>query len=232
MFDENWNTFKIRSVSDGSGIRTSGGLSNWVRGISLAKDGRYLLSAGPDTTARLWDISSKTPETLTTLIGHENGINCCAIAPPAAYQNLALLAGQNTFSPPSSTAQFLATGSRDKTIKLWGTNGNCFATLVGHDNWLSALAFHPGGRYLLSVADDKTLRCWDLSQNGKCNHKLEGIHDQFITCLRWEDDSIPNDASSVNEQGVTQTADGNKKSRIRCVIATGSMDNSVKIFSK
>jgi WD40 repeat protein len=33
------------------------------------------------------------------------------------------------------------------TIRLWDTRGNCIKTLVGHDNWVRSLVFHPGGKY-------------------------------------------------------------------------------------
>ncbi|TWU70602.1 protein with putative role during mitosis [Metarhizium rileyi] len=54
-------------------------------------DGRFLLSAGIDWTARLSDISDQdpTPESKLTFIGHGHGINCCALAPAAAYRHLA-----------------------------------------------------------------------------------------------------------------------------------------------
>ena len=58
---------------------------------------------------------------------------------------------------------FLASGSRDKSIKLWeAKSGKCILTLVGHDNWISDLVFHTNGKYLISVSDDKTMRVWDL----------------------------------------------------------------------
>lgn len=32
----------------------------------------------------------------------------------------------------------------------------------GHDNWVRGVVFHPSGKFLLSVADDKTMRVWEL----------------------------------------------------------------------
>jgi platelet-activating factor acetylhydrolase IB subunit alpha len=136
-------------------------------------------------TARLWDISLSNPENKLTMVGHEHYNECCALAPPTPYQYLAPLAGLRKPPPASSTAEFMATGSRDKTIKLWDSRGTCLVTLVGHDNWVRALVFHPGGKYLLSVSDDKTLRCWDLSQEGKCVKVLKDAHERFVTCLKW-----------------------------------------------
>lgn len=82
----------------------------------------------------------------------------------------------------SLTGPFLASGSRDKTIKIWDvTTGLCVVTLTGHDNWVRGLVFHPGGKYLLSAADDKTLRVWDL-RHRRCLKTLEA-HQHFCTSL-------------------------------------------------
>ena len=79
--------------------------------------------------------------------------------------------------------EYLASGSRDKSIKLWDAkNGRCVVTLIGHDNWVTDLAFHPTGKYLLSVSDDKSLRIWDLHQ-GRCTKKMVDIHSHFVSSI-------------------------------------------------
>lgn len=67
---------------------------------------------------------------------------------------------------------YLASGCRDKTIKLWeAKSGRCVITLIGHDNWVNDLIFHPNGRFLISASDDKSIRIWDLS-NGRVFKKI------------------------------------------------------------
>jgi platelet-activating factor acetylhydrolase IB subunit alpha len=241
------HTLRIWDVSTGYCVKTLRGHSDWVRAVCPSLDGRFLFSAGQDKTARLWDMSAPEPETKLVLLGHEHYIECCAVAPPAAYAHLASLAGLKKAPPPSSGAEFMATGARDKTIKLWDARGTCLKTLVGHDNWVRALVFHPGGRYLLSVADDKTLRCWDLAQEGKCVKTLGDAHDHFVSCLRWApgivrepaqangaggggDGGGANGVNGTGTAGRAHNAAGPEVT-IRCVIATGSVDLSVRVFA-
>jgi platelet-activating factor acetylhydrolase IB subunit alpha len=216
---------RIWDVATGYCVKRLSSHTSWVRDVCLSFDGRFLFSAGDDRTACLWDISTiSNPELKRTMVGHENYNECCAFAPPASYQFLAPLAGfgkRLSMSMSTHGADFMATGSRDKTIKVWDSRGVCLMTLVGHDNWVHGLVFHPGGKYLLSVSDDRTLKCWDLSQQGKCVKTIQA-HDNFVTCLRW----APGTAKKGNSPG-----EENDSTDIRCVIATGSADRKLRVFA-
>ncbi|KAM4063516.1 WD domain, G-beta repeat domain-containing protein [Hirsutella rhossiliensis] len=159
-------------------IRTLQGHEHSISTVRFVPSGTLLVSASGDQTLRIWDTATgyfvRTLQghdgwNTLILVGHENVVKCCALAPSASYPHLAAWGGLKTPPPASSTAEFMASGSRDKTIKLWDARG---------------------GRYLLSVADDKTLRCWDLSQQGSCVKVLKGTHGQFITCLRWASSGV------------------------------------------
>ena len=235
-------TLRIWDSTTGYCVKTIRGHVDWIRSVAPSFDGRWLLSAGNDQTARLWDASSG--ETKATLLGHEHVIECCCFASPESYEYLATLAGLKKAPPMSSSAEFVATGSRDKSIRLWDARGTLIKTLIGHDNWIRGLVFHPGGKYLLSVSDDKTIRCWDLAQEAKCVKTLDDTHGHFVSCIRWAP-SIYKDAGTVNGSSVNgivangggTTATGRKddmghsKPTIRCVLATGSVDLNVRVFA-
>ncbi|KAK2757660.1 protein with putative role during mitosis [Arachnomyces sp. PD_36] len=236
-------TLRIWDVTTGYCVKTLQGHADWVRDVAASADGRFLFSAGNDQIPRLWDASSG--EAKATFLGHEHVIECVAFAPPTSYPHLATLAGLKKAPPSSSYAEFVATGSRDKTIRLWDSRGTLIKTLVGHDNWVRALVFHPGGKYLLSVSDDKTLRCWDLTQECKCVRIVSDAHGHFVSCIRWAPNLVK-DAGLVNGDGAANGApaspsvkslaaskkeDAGAGKGIRCVIATGSVDLNVRVFA-
>src|SRR5262249_26049054 len=58
----------------------------------------------------------------------------------------------------------LATGSDDRTIKLWDTTtGEEVFTLRGHTAGVVCVAFSPDGRRIASGGWDRTVRVWDTS---------------------------------------------------------------------
>jgi len=70
-------------------------------------------------------------------------------------------------SPQGTT---LASGSTDRTIKLWdASSGECLKTLQDPDSRLWSVAFSPNGYLLASGSTDRTVKLWDVS-SGECQN--------------------------------------------------------------
>lgn len=88
----------------------------------------------------------------------------------------------------SLDGRYLASGSKDRTVRLWDTaTGALQQVLSGHSDNVRSVAFSSNGRLLASSSDDKTVRLWDTA-TGALRQSL-GAHG-LVTNLEFvRDDS-------------------------------------------
>jgi len=81
----------------------------------------------------------------------------------------------------SPNGQVLASGSRDKTIKLWDLwVGRLVRTLPGHTSDVFSVAISSDGRTLASGSNDKTIKLWDL-RTGRLLRTLTGHRSDILS---------------------------------------------------
>lgn len=92
----------------------------------------------------------------------------------------------------------LFSASYDDTIKIWQEEDDdewkCIDTLVGHDSTVWGIALNQQGNKLISVSDDKSVKCWqcdspDSIGKWRCNSTLKGHHSQPIYTVDWSPDN-------------------------------------------
>ncbi|MFB2835692.1 protein kinase domain-containing protein [Floridanema evergladense] len=118
-----------------------------------------------------------------TLVGHSDEVNTIAV---------------------SSDGKTIASGSDDKSVKLWQLNeGKEIPTLNGHSDWIYSVAISPDGESLVSGSKDNTVKVWNLKTG------------QELLNIAGHKSSINSVAISPDNQN----------------IASGSYDNTIKIWN-
>ena len=105
----------------------------------ISSDGAYALSSSWDKTLRLWELS--TGLTTRRFVGHTNDVLSVSF---------------------SADNRQIVSGSRDRTIKLWNTLGDCKFTITdkGHTEWVSCVRFSPNPQnpVIVSAGWDKFVK--------------------------------------------------------------------------
>jgi len=142
-----------------------------VHSVQFSKDGARLVSAAGDKTARVWDVA--TGKELAALRGHTEAVRAAVFHGDA---ETVVTAGDQTVRvwsvPPPAPVPTLLTG---------GTPPGALARLFGgsqprgHTSHVTALAFSPDGRTVVTGDQDRNVRLWDAATGKLAGGVTDGI---------------------------------------------------------
>ena len=109
-------------------------------------------------------------EVVGALESHAEGqsVECVAFVYPTASGTVPSSSGTNPVATASTELELVLTGGTDGKIHVSDLNTlRLRATLNGHEDAITSLTVHEGGRLVTSSSADKTLRTWDV-RSGEC----------------------------------------------------------------
>ena len=183
--------FRVRAVT-----RCSSALSGHTEAILDAKfspNGHQAATASGDTTVRIWDLNTETPQ--TTCRGHTNWVLTISWSPCGRY---------------------LASGGMDGLVFVWDAKtgqslGGSSEPLRGHRKWITSLSwepFHlnPQCHRLASASKDGTVRVWNV-----ITRRAEFIlsqHTDAVASVKWSGEGLLYTASRDKTIRVWETTQG------------------------
>lgn len=145
-----------------------------VKGIAFSLDGRLLVTGHEDGMVWIWDVASGTA--VHRLSQHTGEVNRVAFSPDgrqiasvgrdmrvvvaavnAPEQTTVLDGHTGEVTSVAWAGDVLASGARDKTLRLWDVKGQNEQVLISFEDWLRDLAASADGRFLAAACKDGTM---------------------------------------------------------------------------
>ncbi len=149
----------------------------------FSPDGRHILTASSDGTARLWD---REGNQLAVFEGHKDSVNSAVFSPDG---------------------QQILTASFDKTARLWDREGNQLAVFVGHKYFVKSAMFSPDGQQILTSSHDPSPLTMDNSIDNP--PRLWDREGNQLAVFKGHEDSVNSAVFSPDGQQIlTASQDG------------------------
>ncbi|MEW5803389.1 MAG: WD40 repeat domain-containing protein [bacterium] len=120
-----------------------------VTSAHFSPDGRWVVTASWDNTARVWDASTGKP--VSEPMPHEGGIYSARF---------------------SSDGRWVVTASSDKTARVWdAASGKAVSEPMRHEDSVKSACFSPDGHWVVT-ASDNTARVWDAASGNPASEPM------------------------------------------------------------
>ncbi len=199
------NGGKTLKVSDFTSVKEAAKTSDRLNDIALTNDGKYIIAAGNNGKVYMYDVANGFKESVIfdnntkllniavsndnmVAIGDESGL----IKQFKLFGNQAATRLVGHSSPIedlkySTDGRFLASASRDKTVRLWNRS-NLTAQpikLQDHPDWVFTVAFSPDNKQVLAGTKEKIVRAWPTDIEVMAD-KICGKIDTNMSKEEWE----------------------------------------------
>ena len=131
---------------------------------SFSPDGRWVVTASEDHTARVWEAA--TSKAVGQPLRHDGRVNSAVFSPDGKW---------------------VVTASEDSTARLWeADSGKLLTIFQGHTNAVTGAVFSPDGKLVLSASKDGTARLWEAATGKAVSEPLQ--HDGFVYSAEFSPD--------------------------------------------
>jgi WD40 repeat protein len=178
------------------------GHTNSIYDLDISPDGKKIISASADNSAKIWDLVSG--KMLANLKIHSKIVNLATFSPDgkkiitASDDNTLIFWNASTGEHISTwdknisslqSVEFskdgtrLLTSSLDSTAKIWDVaTGKVLVNLNSHLHWLTSARFSPDGKKIVTASWDSTAKVWG-SEKGLLLFNLTGQSSPVVLAL-------------------------------------------------
>ncbi|KAF9260008.1 WD40 repeat-like protein [Marasmius fiardii PR-910] len=158
----------------------------YLRSVCFSPDGKYLVTGAEDRRItspffQIWDIATK--QIISFFDGHQDVVSSLAF---------------------SSDGRLLASGSGDKTVRIWDITDGASKTFtindpdsINQDSSVTSVAISPNGQYVAAGSLDTIVRIWDMN-TGQLVERLQG-HRDSVYSVRFTPDGKSLVSGSLDE---------------------------------